>query len=125
MTDAALTSFTPPAPPRRIRWRRKLDDQGARLKHMEIFCPVCSFRLTKELHLGRGSGASRTPGRRRGPSQPRCGTQILITDITGYPDILVAEVSDEDMRFMEEQGYEGAAQIVYLLRTPVRVCCPP
>lgn len=126
MTDAALTSFTPPTPSaRRIRWRRKLDDKGVRLKHVELYCPVCNFRLTREFRLNPGSGAGVVCGYRPAPSKPRCGTQILVTDIAGYPDILIAEVSDEDMDYMADQGYEGAAQIVYLLRNPVRVCCPP
>jgi hypothetical protein len=110
-TASSLSVYTPPAgagPLRYAVWVHRTERR--------ITCPRGhSFMPDVTLLSGKGAVPCRHTDR-----SGRCGTQMLVVFVDKHDERLVAEVSDADLEYMERAGLEGAAEVVFLLRTPVR-----
>src|SRR5688572_9554714 len=95
-------------PPRFSYWSDRTDRR--------LRCPRGhEFTPELRLHAGHADVTCRYNGKGGG-----CGALLLVLVVPQYAKRLVAEVSKEDLEHMTNADMQPAAELAYLLSTPVR-----
>lgn len=82
------------------------------VRHRQVRCR-CGSQFSPRTRFGRKDDDIEVECR-------NCQALLLVNFVKGSPRFIVAEVSDEDLEYIEVTGMEGSRQLTYLMFEPVR-----